>query len=99
MAKKVAFETVDTEEMNQVLAESRSGRGGRRSKYTPVKEAIEGLEGDKALHLKLTKSEVQGVRQYLRKHFGKSLKVVSSAVKGSKDQYHVFVKPTEGEGK
>jgi hypothetical protein len=98
MPKKVSFETVDAEKMDKILSESRSGRGGRRSKYTPIKEAVDALEGDKALHLKLSKSEVQGVRQYLRKHFGKQVKVVSSAVKGSTDQYHVFVKPDEEAG-
>lgn len=98
MAKKVTYTEVDTDHMQKVLSESRSGRGGRRSKYTPVKEAIEGLSEDKALHLKLSKSEVQGVRQYLRKHFGKDVRVVSSAVKGGKDQYHVFITHVQEEG-
>jgi hypothetical protein len=97
MAKKVTYTEVDTDHMKKLLSESRSGRGGRRSKYTPVKEAVDELGNDKALHLKLTKSEVQGVRQYLRKHFGKDIRVVSSAVKGGKDQYHVFVTRTPGE--
>ena len=94
MAKKQStldYEVVSHDEMQQVLASSRRGRGGRTSKWEPVRSALGNIEEGKALKLTLPKREVQGLRQYLSKQMPGRSKVVSSAAQGSDDLYHVFV--------
>ena len=91
----VAFNVMDRDDAQRLLAESRSGRGGRSSKYQPILDAVKSLEGGKAVHAKLSRAEVQGLRQYLSKQIGGGIKVVSSAVKGEDGQFHVLIMHTE----
>lgn len=102
MAKKQDlpnYEIVSEGEMQQMLASSRRGRGGRTSKWERVREALGNLEEGKALKLTLHKREVQGLRQYLSKQLPGQSKVVSSAAQGAEDQYHVFVTAASGQGR
>ncbi len=94
MSKKqsdIKINVVSKSEMQEVLSSSRRGRGGRSSKWEPVRQALSDLEQDKAVKLTLHKREVQGLRQYVSKHMPGQVKVVSSVVSGEEDQYHVFV--------
>ena len=102
MAKKQSnlnYEVVSHDEMQQVLATSRRGRGGRVSKWEPVRTALGQIEEGKALKLTLPKREVQGLRQYLSKQMPGRSKVVSSVAQGEDDLYHVFVTSAEGQGR
>ncbi len=94
MAKKqedLDYEVVTEGEMHQTLASSRRGRGGRTSKWEPVRGAVETLQEGNAVKLMLHKREVQGLRQYLSKQMPGRAKVVSSAAPEGDNQYHVFV--------
>jgi type IV secretory pathway ATPase VirB11/archaellum biosynthesis ATPase len=93
--QSVKYKVVDQEEARRLLTEARSGRGGRRSKYQPVLDATQKLEPGKALHLTLSRTEVQGLRQAIRKRFGTDFRVASSAMKGTEGQFHVIVGPNE----
>lgn len=87
----VTFRVMNHDDANRLLAESRSGRGGRISKYHGILEAARSLPEGKAIHTRLSRAEVQGIRQYLTKQMGDAVKVVSSAVKGEPGQFHVVV--------
>lgn len=91
----VPFRTMSQDDAQRLLAESRSGRGGRVSKYHGILEAARTLGQGKALHATLSRAEVQGLRQYLSKQLGDKVKVSSSAVKGEDGQFHVVVMNTE----
>ncbi len=93
--QQVKYKVVDQEEARRVLSEARSGRGGRRSKYQPVLDAAQKLEAGKAIHLTLSRTEVQGLRQAIRKRFNTEFRVASSAVKGTEGQFHVIVNPND----
>lgn len=95
-SSSVSFRVMGEDEASRLLAESRSGRGGRVSKYYGILEAAKELQPGKAIHTRLSRAEVQGIRQYLTKQLGDSVKVVSSAVKGEEGQYHVIVLNAEG---
>ena len=100
MAKKqesLKYEVVSENEMHQTLASSRRGRGGRVSKWEPVREAVGSLNEGQAVKLTLHKREVQGLRQYLSKQMPGRSKVVSSASPNGDDgEYHVFVTAATG---
>lgn len=100
MAKKqnINLSVVSKNEMQEVLATSRRGRGGRTSRWEPVRETLADLGDDNAIKLNLHKREVQGLRQYISKHMPGEVKVVSSRVRGEDDQYHVFVTKAAGKG-
>ena len=85
------IDVVSKDEMQQTLSTSRRGRGGRTSRWEPVREALDNVGDSEAVKLSLHKSEVQGFRQYVSKHMPGQVKVVSSMVGGETDRYHVFV--------
>ena len=87
----VRFKVVEQTEADRILIESRAGRGGRRSKYSPVLEAAEKLAPGKAIHLALSRIEAQGLRQAMRKLLGDTHRMRTSAVKGSDEQFHVVI--------
>lgn len=87
----VRFKVVEQSEADRILSESRSGRGGRRSKYSPVLDAAEKLAPGKAIHLALSRIEAQGLRQALRKRLGDTHRMRTSSVKGSDGQFHVVI--------
>ena len=89
----VRYKIVEQAEADRLLSESRSGRDGRRSKYSPVIEAAEKLVVGKALHLTLSRIEAQGLRQALRKRLGETHKIRTSSIKGAEGQFHVIVMP------
>lgn len=91
----VKYKVVDQDEARRLMSEARSGRGGRRSKYQPVLDATQKLENGKAIHLTLSRTEVQGLRQAVRKRFGPDYRVASSAMKGSDGQFHVIIAPND----
>ena len=84
------YKVLDGDAARRLLAESRSGRGGRTSKYQGVVEAYKALEEGKAIHLRLSKAEVQGIRQYLSRQV-EGAKIVSSAIKDEPGRFHVLV--------
>ncbi len=100
MAKKqdVQIDVVSRDEMQQVLSSSRRGRGGRTSRWEPVREALDNLDDNQVVKLNLHKREVQGLRQYVSKHMPGRVKVVSSMVRDETDQYHVFVTKAQDKG-
>ena len=92
----VSFRVVGHDEASRLLAESRAGRGGRISKYQGILDAFRTLGEGKAIHARLSRAEVQGIRQYLTKQLGDTVKVVSSAVKEEPGMFHVLVVRADG---
>ena len=84
------YNVLDGDAARRLLAESRSGRGGRVSKYQGVVDAYKSLEPGKAIHLRLSKAEVQGMRQYVGRQ-AEGAKIVSSAIKDEPGRFHVLV--------
>lgn len=98
MAKKqdIKIDLVSKDEMQHTLSSSRRGRGGRTSRWEPVRQSLSELGDDNAIKLTLHKREVQGLRQYVSKHMPGQVKVVSSRLRDEDDQYHVFVTKNTG---
>ena len=70
MAKKrknteFEFETLSADE----AATRRSRKGTRRSKYSPIGDQFSALANGQVLAFRASKNEVQGVRNYMRRHF------------------------------
>lgn len=91
MAKKGAFEVevVSEEAAQEELAELRSGRGGRTSKYKPLADQAQDIDEGQVMKVKVKKNEVGGLRGYLRRRFDDKYTVKSSKLDG--DDYMAFV--------
>ena len=97
MAKHGQFdvEVVSEAEAQEELAELRSGRGGRVSKYKPLADRAQDLNEGEVMKVRLEKNEVGGLRGYLRRRFEDKYTVKSSKV--DDDEYMAFVSLTPEE--
>ena len=97
MAKRGKFDVqvVSEEEAQEELAELRSGRGGRTSKYKPLADEAQKLSEDQVMKVQVQKNEVGGLRGYLRRRFEDRYTVKSSKVDGDKYMAFVYMTPED----
>lgn len=97
MAKRGKFqvEVVSEDAAQEELAELRSGRGGRTSKYKPLADEAQNLSDDQVMKVQVQKNEVGGLRGYLRRRFDDKYTVKSSKVDGDKYMAFVYLTPED----
>jgi hypothetical protein len=85
------FEVLSKEDADRTF----SRLGARKSKYQPVIERAEQLEGEEVLSFAGTQSDVTGVRNYLNRYYPGRFQVAGR--KSGDNQYRIFVSRAESE--